>query len=106
MKDVADYYELKRYILANDLEHIAMTLLTISAPKGVAYRTYCLADKCSHSEVMIIDPAGMVLTLEESMSEIINPELRELAIQFPNTDEFKAKRREYLASLRGHEYMQ
>ncbi|QYN80003.1 hypothetical protein PQD71_gp110 [Kosakonia phage Kc263] len=173
VKDVADHYELKRYIKVNDLEHIAMALLAISAPKGVAYRTYCLANECKHSEVIIIDPASMVLTLEnampeerrnilfeitsngrklsreelakyapvyvdengepldltcdlgntgsrivlgvpsleeyfrcyEMMAERINPELRELAIQFPNMDVFRTKRREYLASLRGHEYM-
>lgn len=173
VKDVADHYELKRYIKVNDLEHIAMALLTISAPKGVSYRMYCLAGKCKHSEVMVIDPASMVLTLEETMpaerravlfeitsgarklsreelakyapvyldengepldltcdlgetgsriilgvpsleeyfqcyetmAEKINPELRELAMQFPNQEIFKVKRREYLSGLRGHEYM-
>ena len=173
VKDVADHYELKRYILVNDIEHIAMTLLAISAPKGVSYRTYCLANKCNTQDVQVVDPSAMVLTLEETMpeerrrvlyeicnegrklsreelakyaptyldengaeldivcdlgkanarvrlgvpsleeyfacyemmAERINPDLRELAMSFPNQEVFKVKRREYLASLRGHEYM-
>lgn len=173
VKDVTDHYELKRYILVNDIDHLAMSLLAISAPKGISYRAYCLANKCNAQEVLIVDPSTMVLTLEESMpeerrrvlyevcnegrklsreellkyaptyldengaeldiicdlgkanarvklgvpsleeyfdcyemmAERINPDLRELAISFPNQETFKIKRKEYLASLRGHEYM-
>ena len=40
------------------------------------------------------------------MAERINPELRELAMQYPILQEFKVKRGEYLSSIRGSEYIQ
>lgn len=42
----------------------------------------------------------------DQMAARINPELRELAVQFPNSKVYAEKRREYLAQLRGHEYLQ
>lgn len=173
VKDVVDHYELKRYILANDINILAQGLLCVTAPKGVSYRMYCLADKCNYSELEVVDPTAMLLHIEEAMpadrrevlfqvvnegrklsreelkkyapvyvdengqpldttvdmgeagklnigvppldtyfscfnrmAERINPELRELAIQYPNLQEFKAKRAEYLSSIRGSEYIQ
>lgn len=173
VKDVSDHYELKRYIKANDINPMVMALLTITAPKGLEYRTYCLAGKCNYSKVNIIDPATMLLDIEEdmpaehrqllfriinerhklsreelakivptyvdekgqpietsiligegqhlemgipsledyfgtfnSMVERINPTLTDLAINFPNLNDFKEKRNEYLASIRGSEYLQ
>lgn len=173
VKDVIDPQELKEYILLNDLEHLAMALLTVSAPKGISYRAYCIANKCQHAETVLADPAAMVLTVEAAMPEErrkvlyqivnearklsreelvkyapvyldeagnpldttfsmdktnarvnmgvpslkdyfqcydmigrrINPELRELAVSFPNPELYKAKRKEYLSSIRGHEYI-
>lgn len=173
VKDVDDINELKRYILANDIDVIAQALLCITSPKGVSFRTYCTASKCSHVDNKIIDPTAMVLevvdampadrrqvlyeitnegrklsreelakwkpvyagpdgepldlaikiddgsrfyidipNLEEyfgtyeRMANRIDPELRQLAVDFPNLKEFKEKRQEYLASIKGSEYLQ
>lgn len=173
VKDVADHHELKRYILSNDIDPIVMGLLCTTAPKGLSFRLYCVANKCEHSEVAIIDPTAMLIDIEEDMSEErrtvlyevvnkgrklsreelatlkpvykdpegkpldlavpieglgrlfidiptsedyfdtyhamrdrINPELRELAINFPNPKEYESKRSEWLSSLRGSEYLQ
>lgn len=69
VKDVADHYELKRYILANDINPMVQGLLCTTAPKGVSFRMYCVADKCAHSAVQVIDPTTMILNVEEDMSE-------------------------------------
>lgn len=173
VKDVADHYELKRYILVNDINPLVMTLLSTTAPKGVAYRVYCTANKCAHTEVQIVDPTTMLLHVEEDMTEErrtilheitnkarklsreelkkyqpvykdpegnaldltipisdfgryiiqvpylddyfdtfhaisnrINPELRQLAIDFPSAKQFKEKRAEFMSGIRGSEYLQ
>lgn len=69
VKDVIDHYELKRYILSNDINTIAMALLCITAPKGVSFRTYCVANKCKLSEIKVVDPTTMVLSVDEMMPE-------------------------------------
>lgn len=173
MKDVGDLYELKRYILANDINTIVMTLLGTTAPKGLSFRMYCLANTCQHNELVVVDPTGMVLDVEEDMSEErrriafelvhkglklsredlakhapvykdengepidtripvpgvgqmvvaiptleeyfdtfhamrdgINPQIRDLAVEFPNPKDFMLKRRELLAGIRGSEFTQ
>jgi hypothetical protein len=173
VKDVDHIDELKRYILANDINTIAGNLLCLTSPKGVSYRMYCIANKCEASKVTIIDPTAMILEVEDSMPEerrqvlyeIVNegrklsreelakyapiytgpdgkpldlkitttkgtrlvigvpsledyfatfnrmanridPELRDLAVNFPNPKVFQEKRKEYLASIRGAEYIQ
>lgn len=173
VKDVADVYELKEYILANDINPIVMSLLCITAPKGVSFRMYCVANKCQHNEIQVVDPTTMILDIEEdmpadrrevlyevvnkarklsreelakwrpvyndpegkaldnvipipgvgrmnievptlneyfetyaAMRDRINPDLRELAIEFPNQRDFKEKRKEYMSGIRGSEYTQ
>lgn len=173
VKDVDDHYELKRYILANDINPIVQALLCITSPKGVSYRTYCLANKCKHNEVKIIDPTSMILEVDGAMPEDrrkvmyevvnegrrlsreeltkwkpvytgpdgkpldntvdmgeagkliidipylddyfatfnrmttrINPELRQLAMDYPNFKEYQVKRKEWLAGMRGSEFVQ
>ncbi|QZA70578.1 hypothetical protein AH04_95 [Erwinia phage AH04] len=173
VKDVSDHYELKQYILQNDLNPIVMGLLCTTAPKGVSFRMYCVANKCQHSEVQIVDPTTMVLDVEDDMPEErrallydivnkgrklsreelwanrpvykdqdgkelddsipienigrykiqipyldeyfstframcdrINPDLRQLAMDFPNVEDFKRKRKDYMSGIRGSEYIQ
>lgn len=173
VKDVADLYELKNYILANDINPLVMTLLGTTAPKGLSFRMYCLANKCAHSELVMVDPTAMILDIEEdmpeerrkvlheilhksrklsreelaklkpvykdehgveidcyipvpdvgrmvvaiptlseyfdtyqSMRDRINPDIRDLAVEFPNPKEFMQKRKELLAGIRGSEFTQ
>lgn len=174
VKDVEDPRELKQYIKSTDINHIAQMLLSISAPRGVSFRMYCLANQCRYSAVKVIDPTGMVLTVEEDMSqehrdlihqlvttplklsreeleaihmtfkdkdgkeldlniplengsgklvlgvpsaqeyfdafhrmeERINPELRQLAVDFPNPKIYNDKRKELMSTLRMGEYLQ
>ena len=174
VKGIDDPAQLKNFILANDINHMAQSLLTISSPKGVTYRMSCLANKCGWSGNSVIDPANMLLYVEEDqpeerrellhrlvneglklspedladnppvykdkdgeninnkvefpdgtgrlvievpylseyfmaydqMASRINPELRELAVKFANPKVYEEKRREYLAQMRGHEYIQ
>ncbi|AEV89530.1 hypothetical protein OBP_093 [Pseudomonas phage OBP] len=174
VKGIDDPYELKSIILANDLNQIAQTLLCITQPKGVAFRMYCLANKCNYSENVIIDPTSMLLELGntmpekrwellqdvvnngrklsreeiaanppvyldkegkeikpgvdlkdgtgrlligvptmgeyfaafDAMAERLNPELRQLAVDFPNQKIYSEKRKEVVAALRGGEYLQ
>lgn len=173
VKDVADNYELKDYILANDINPIVMALLCVTAPKGVSFRMYCVANKCQHNDIQVVDPTTMILDIEEdmpadrrgilyevvnkarklsreelaklrpvyndpegkpldknipipgigrmtieiptlteyfgtyaAMRDRINPDLRELAIEFPNVKDFKEKRKEYMSGIRGSEYTQ
>lgn len=80
VKDVADHYELKNYILANDINPIVQGLLCTTAPKGVSFRMYCVADKCNHSAVQVIDPTTMILDVEEDMPK----ERRELLYEIVN----------------------
>lgn len=174
VKGIDDPIELKNYIRSNDVNHLAQALLKITSPKGVTYRMNCLANKCGWSANSVIDPANMLLYVEEDqpeerrtllfklvneglklspedlaanppvykdkdgnvldttveltegngrliidvpylseyfqaydeMAARINPELRELAVKFANPQVFDEKRREYLAQMRGHEYIQ
>lgn len=173
VKDVADVYELKDYILANDINPLVMCLLSTTAPKGVSFRMYCVANKCQHNEVQVVDPTAMVLDVDEdipeettqllyditnkgrklsreelwkhrpvykdpegkeidmsipipgvgrmmiqipyltdyfetyaAMRDRINPDLRELAVEFPNVQKFKEKRAEYMSGIRGSDYIQ
>lgn len=174
VKDINDPYELKSLILSNDLNHIAQALLAITQPKGVAFRMYCLANKCNYQENVIIDAASMILDVGDTMpekrwellqaivnegrqvsreelaanppvyldkegkeikpsvkmkdntgrlnisvpylseyfaafdqmAERLNPELRQLAVDFPNPKTYQEKRKEILAALRGGEYLQ
>lgn len=173
VKDVADHYELKDYILANDINPIVMALLCVTAPKGISFRMYCVANKCQHNDIQVVDPTTMILDIEEDIPEKrrevlyeivnkarklsreelaklrpvykdpegkeldntvpipgvgrlnievptlseyfatyaatrdrINPDLRELAVEFPNVKEFKEKRKEYMSGIRGSEYTQ
>uniref|UniRef100_A0AAU8L0E4 Uncharacterized protein n=1 Tax=Pantoea phage Survivor TaxID=3232176 RepID=A0AAU8L0E4_9CAUD len=174
VKDVEDPRELKRYMLSTDINHIAQLLLGISSPRGVNFRLYCLANKCKFSAVKVIDPANMILTVEEDMPEEmrqirhellttarklsreeladiqrvykdkegkpidldipiengtgklvigiptmqeyfqafhrmadrINPELRQLAVDFPNPKVYADKRKEFMSTLRMGEYLQ
>jgi hypothetical protein len=173
VKDVVDHFELKRYIMLNDLNPMVMGLLCTTAPKGVSFRMYCVANKCAHADVQVVDPTTMVLDVEEDMSEErrevlyevvnkgrklsreelaklrpvykdqegkeldttipipglgrynvgipylddffatfhrmsnrINPELRQLAMDFPNTEKFAEKRKQYMSGIRGSEYLQ
>lgn len=173
VKDVADVYELKDYILANDINPMIMGLLATTAPKGVSFRMYCVANKCQHNEVQVVDPTAMVLDVDEdipeepskllyeivnkgrklsreelwkyrpvykdpegkeidtvvpmpgvgrmiikvpyltdyfetyaAMRDRINPDLRDLAVEFPNVQKFKEKRAEYMSGIRGSDYIQ
>lgn len=173
VKDVADHYELKDYILANDINVIVQALLCVTAPKGVSFRMYCVANKCQHNDIQVVDPTTMILNIEEdmpadrrevlyeivnkarklsreelakwrpvykdpegkeldvtvpipgvgrmtievptlteyfetyaAMRDRINPDLRELAVEFPSVKEFKEKRKEYMSGIRGSEYTQ
>lgn len=173
VKDVADVYELKQYILANDINAIVMSLLCLTAPKGVSFRMYCVANFCQHNDIQVVDPTTMIIDIEEdmprerldvlyeivnkarklsreelakyrpiyndpegnpidavipitgvgrmnieiptldqyfgtyaAMRDRINPDLRELAIEFPNQRDFKEKRKEYMSGIRGSEYTQ
>lgn len=174
VKDIEDPRELKPYIRTSDINHIAQMLLAISSPRGVNYRIYCLANQCKYSAVKVIDPANMVLTVEEDMpeehrklkvelmttqrklsreeleaivpvyrdkdgkvidldiplsngtgklvlgvpyldeyfgafarmAERINPELRQLAVDFPNPKIYADKRKEFMSTLRMGEYIQ
>lgn len=45
-------------------------------------------------------------TCYDQMAERVNKELRELAVDFPNPKIFAERRKEYLATLRGAEYLQ
>ncbi|QBZ70614.1 hypothetical protein pETSU_033 [Edwardsiella phage pEt-SU] len=69
VKDIEDPRDLKPYIRSSDINHIAQMLLSISSPRGVNFRIYCLANQCKYSAVKVIDPANMVLTVEEDMPE-------------------------------------
>lgn len=171
---VNDPMDLKNLILANDINHMAQSLLSVSSPKGVTYRMTCLASKCGWSQNSVVNPDDMLIYLEEDqpeerrellfkmvnerlklspedlakhpavykdkdgnvldtrvefkdgsgaliidvpyiseyfmaydmMAARINPQLRELAVKFANPKVFEEKKREYLAQLRGHEYLQ
>lgn len=174
VKGINDPAELKPFILSNDVNHLAQALLTIGSPKGVTFRMSCLAHKCGWTENQVIDPAGMLLYLEDdqpeerrellhrlvneglklspedlvkvppvykgtdgepldtkvefpqgggrliiqvpylndyfncydNMAAKINPELRDLAVKFPNAKTLEEKRKEFYAQMRGHEYLQ
>lgn len=177
VKDTVDPHDLKKLIYVNDINLIAQDLLTISSPKGVVFRMYCLAEKsCGHSENLLIDPASMILHVEEAMSEKrreilheilikgrklsreelmdlppvyldeegkevdtvipfenefgtgrlhisvpfldeyfdcyarmgerVNPELRQLAVDYPNDKEFQQKRTEHMSAIRMADYLQ
>ncbi|EBY9764042.1 hypothetical protein D5W64_13090 [Salmonella enterica subsp. enterica serovar Saintpaul] len=69
VKGVQDPAELKKYILSNDMNHIAQALLAIGSPKGVTYRMTCLAHKCGWTSNQVIDPTAMLLYVEEDQPE-------------------------------------
>lgn len=69
VKGITDPYELKGVILANDLPVIAQTLLAVSAPKGVNFHMYCLAQKCDWNENWLVDAANMLHHVDEAMPE-------------------------------------
>lgn len=174
VKDIDDPRDLKPYIRSTDVNHMAQILLAISSPRGVNFRMYCLANKCKWTGVKVIDPANMVLTVEEAMpeehrklktelmttqrklsreeldaiepvyldkdgkpidldiplsngsgklvlgisyldeyfgafsrmAERINPELRQLAVDFPNPKIYAEKRKEFMSTIRMGEYLQ
>ena len=174
VKDVEDPFELKEYIRQSDINHIAQMLLALSSPRGVNFRMYCLANQCKWTSVKVIDPANMILTVEDMMSEEhrklkqelmttqrklsreellaiqptyfdkegkaidldiplpngsgklvigvpyvdeyfgafarmaerINPQLRQLAVDFPNQKIYAEKRKEFMSTLRMGEYLQ
>lgn len=61
--------ELKNYILANDVEVMAISLLQASSPNGVYFNTNCLASNCKHSSLDLIDPFELYKLNTEDMEE-------------------------------------
>ena len=61
--------ELKNYILANDINTMALALLQAGSPKGVHYNLNCLANKCNHSELIHIDPYDLMLVNDHDMDD-------------------------------------
>lgn len=68
--------ELKNYMLANDVNTIALALLQAGSTKGVHYNMTCLANACNHSELVHIDPYDMYLVndidMEDDQRDFIN----------------------------------
>lgn len=68
VKGVIDEYELKKYILLNDLDTIAVELLKAGSPKGVQYLLNCIVKKCNFSGTVSLDPANLLLLNDEDMT--------------------------------------
>lgn len=62
-------HELSDYILANDINTIALALLQAASPKGVYYNMTCLANKCGHSELVTVQPYDMIKVNEQDMDD-------------------------------------
>lgn len=61
--------ELTEYILANDVDTMALALLEAASPKGVFYNMTCLANKCNHSSLEQVDPHDMYLLNDADMDD-------------------------------------
>ena len=61
--------ELSSYILANDINTMALALLQAGSPKGVFYNMTCLANKCKHSELVTVQPYDLFKLNEADMDD-------------------------------------
>lgn len=62
-------HELTNYILANDIDTMALALLQAASPKGVFYNMTCLANKCKHSELVTVQPYDLMKVNEQDMDD-------------------------------------
>lgn len=68
VKDLEDVQELKRCILANDIDTLALSILQSSAPQGVQYNMVCLANSCNAINTVLIDPYELDLLNDLDMT--------------------------------------
>lgn len=61
--------ELANYILANDIDTIALQLLQAASPKGTYYNMTCLANQCNHSELVLVQPYDLMLLNDADMDQ-------------------------------------
>lgn len=116
--DVLEASDLLKVIKKSDIDTIAIGLLTVMAPKGVPYRLTCLADKCKHSETILVNPATMVVfddvrypqAYRDQISQLVNAgkrytvqELLDSELPFVDVD---GKQVDDILELPGNQYLQ